>query len=84
MIIQAKSGTGKTLTFTLVALELVDISIKAVQVLILTPTREIALQIADVITSVGTYMKGIFELYYSLLILVFLFKRILLVRTNIY
>lgn len=45
---QARTGSGKTLAFAIPATELVDPSIKAVQVLVLTPTRELATQVADV------------------------------------
>src|SRR5215204_3066666 len=41
---QARTGSGKTLAFGIPAMELVDPSIKAVQVLVLTPTRELATQ----------------------------------------
>ena len=46
---QSQTGTGKTAAFALPALELVDPSSKAVQVLILTPTRELAQQVGDAI-----------------------------------
>ena len=46
---QSQTGTGKTAAFSLPALELVDPSIKDVQVLILTPTRELAQQVGDAI-----------------------------------
>lgn len=55
---RAKSGTGKTLVFASIALEMVDMEVNNVQVLILAPTREIALQITEVITSVGSEIKG--------------------------
>jgi ATP-dependent RNA helicase DeaD len=45
---QARTGSGKTLAFGIPAMELVDPSLKAVQVLVLTPTRELATQVADV------------------------------------
>jgi ATP-dependent RNA helicase DeaD len=45
---QARTGSGKTLAFGIPAMELIDPSIKAVQVLVLTPTRELATQVADV------------------------------------
>ncbi|MGD1822864.1 MAG: DEAD/DEAH box helicase, partial [Pleomorphochaeta sp.] len=48
---QAQTGTGKTAAFGLPILEIVDPSIRAVQALILTPTRELAIQVADEITS---------------------------------
>ncbi|OMJ89677.1 hypothetical protein SteCoe_8129 [Stentor coeruleus] len=47
LIVQAKNGTGKTLAFSLVALETVDPNDKGVQVLVLTATHEIANQICD-------------------------------------
>lgn len=47
---QARTGSGKTLAFAVPAVELVDPSIKAVQVLVLTPTRELATQVAEVFT----------------------------------
>lgn len=59
LIVQAKSGTGKTLVFTVTALESININLKRVQAIIIAPTREIAIQIADVIRSVGSAMKGL-------------------------
>jgi translation initiation factor 4A len=54
---QAKSGTGKTGTFTIGALSHVDTNNKATQVLILAHTHELAEQISKVVSSIGTYMK---------------------------
>jgi len=45
VIAQAHTGTGKTLAFLLPILERVDPNLPAVQALILTPTRELAIQI---------------------------------------
>lgn len=45
MIAQAQTGTGKTLAFLLPILEKADSRVEHVQALILTPTRELALQI---------------------------------------
>ncbi|XP_017754995.1 PREDICTED: uncharacterized protein LOC108547119 [Eufriesea mexicana] len=59
LIIRAKSGTGKTLVFCIISLEMINIDISSVQVLILAPTREIAVQIAQVFSSVGCEMKGL-------------------------
>ncbi|KAF6202523.1 hypothetical protein GE061_002919 [Apolygus lucorum] len=59
LIVQAKSGTGKTLVFTLVALETINMDIKRTQVLVAAPTREIAVQIADVIETVGKCFQGL-------------------------
>ncbi|XP_014290252.1 probable ATP-dependent RNA helicase DDX20 [Halyomorpha halys] len=59
LIVQAKSGTGKTLVFAITALESISLNIHRVQVIILAPTREIALQIADVIKCIGSCLKGL-------------------------
>jgi ATP-dependent RNA helicase DeaD len=48
---QAQTGTGKTAAFSLPILERVDPKSKAVQALILTPTRELALQVSQSIQS---------------------------------
>jgi ATP-dependent RNA helicase DeaD len=45
LIAQAQTGTGKTLAFLLPILERIDVHRPAVQALILTPTRELAIQI---------------------------------------
>jgi len=47
-IAQAQSGTGKTATFAIGCLELIDTNINEVQALVLAPTRELAQQIAMV------------------------------------
>ena len=44
LIVQSKSGTGKTLVYVVTALNMIDTSVSAVQAVILTPTREIAVQ----------------------------------------
>lgn len=48
VLAQAQSGTGKTGTFCIGSMARIDLSIKAPQVLVLTPTRELAEQIRDV------------------------------------
>lgn len=48
VLAQAQSGTGKTGTFCIGSMARIDLSIKAPQVLILTPTRELAQQIDTV------------------------------------
>ena len=48
---QAQTGTGKTAAFALPILETVDEEKKSVQALILTPTRELALQVSEEINS---------------------------------
>ena len=46
---QARTGSGKTLAFSIPLVERLDPSVNAVQALILTPTRELAVQIGSVI-----------------------------------
>lgn len=58
LIVKSKSGTGKTLIFTIIALENIDITKEAVQVLIVVPAREIAVQITDVIKQIGCFIEG--------------------------
>ena len=48
IIVQAQTGTGKTLAFLLPILEKIKVGTPAVQALIITPTRELALQITAV------------------------------------
>ncbi|XP_039551685.1 probable ATP-dependent RNA helicase DDX20 isoform X1 [Passer montanus] len=59
LIVQAKSGTGKTCVFATIALDAVLLDSPATQILILAPTREIAVQIHAVITTIGTQMEGL-------------------------
>lgn len=49
VIAQARTGSGKTLAFVIPAIELVDPALPVVQVLVLTPTRELAVQIDQVL-----------------------------------
>lgn len=58
LIVKSKSGTGKTLIFTIIALENVDVKSEAVQALIVAPAREIAVQIQDVISQLGNFIEG--------------------------
>ncbi|CAG8525020.1 10517_t:CDS:10 [Cetraspora pellucida] len=59
VIAQAKSGTGKTIVFGVIALEMLNLSNTKPQVLILAPTREIAVQTKEVISNIGRYMVGL-------------------------
>jgi len=54
---QAQSGTGKTATFVIGALQKVDTQDRNCQALILAPTRELAQQIHKVALALGDYMK---------------------------
>ncbi|XP_044270826.1 probable ATP-dependent RNA helicase DDX20 [Tribolium madens] len=59
LIVKSKSGTGKTLVFSIIALETVNPAKDHLQVLILVPTREIAVQIEDVLRNVGCHINGL-------------------------
>ncbi|XP_068917895.1 probable ATP-dependent RNA helicase DDX20 isoform X2 [Tenebrio molitor] len=59
LIVKSKAGTGKTLVFSIIALETVNVSREQLQVLILAPTREIAVQIQDVLRNVGRHIDGL-------------------------
>jgi len=50
---QSRTGSGKTIAFGLPLLERIDLRQRQTQALILTPTRELATQIADVLQSVA-------------------------------
>jgi len=54
---QAQSGTGKTATFTIGALQRIDYGNRECQALILAPTRELAQQIQKVVLALGDYLK---------------------------
>lgn len=56
-IAQAQSGTGKTATFVISTLQIIDLRNRDCQVLILAPTRELAQQIHKVAINLGNYMK---------------------------
>ncbi len=56
ILAQSQSGTGKTGAFTIGALSVVDTTIKAPQVLVLCPTRELSQQTERVATAIGSYM----------------------------
>ena len=54
----AQTGTGKTAAFALPILEKIDLSLNAPQALILTPTRELALQVSESFQSYAVYLKN--------------------------
>ena len=54
---QAQSGTGKTATFSIGMLQLIDEKVPRTQALILSHTRELSLQILNVIQSLSKYMN---------------------------
>ena len=58
-IVQAQSGTGKTATFSIAALQSLDRSRRQLQVLMMAPTRELSMQICEVVRRLGEYVKGL-------------------------
>lgn len=59
VIAQAQSGTGKTGAFSVGAISNVDTSKNITQVIILTPTRELTLQVYDVIAKLSEFITDI-------------------------
>jgi ATP-dependent RNA helicase DeaD len=55
---QAQTGTGKTAAFALPILSNLDDNAKGVQVLVLTPTRELAIQVAEAFQTYARHIKG--------------------------
>lgn len=60
VIAQAQSGSGKTGTFSVSALEKVDTTLDETQVLIIAPTRELSNQIYSVLTTIGNKIDGLY------------------------
>uniref|UniRef100_A0A0K0CX66 RNA helicase n=1 Tax=Angiostrongylus cantonensis TaxID=6313 RepID=A0A0K0CX66_ANGCA len=59
MLVQAKSGTGKTLVFSILAVENLNLQSSEVQKMIIAPTREIATQIKDTIKMIAHFKTRI-------------------------
>lgn len=59
IIAQAQSGTGKTGAFTVGAISNVDTNKNLTQAIILTPTRELTLQVFNVIKDLGEFVKNL-------------------------
>ncbi|MFL6568095.1 MAG: DEAD/DEAH box helicase, partial [Chthoniobacterales bacterium] len=59
---QSQTGSGKTAAFGIPAIQLVDAELRAPQVLILCPTRELALQVAEEIAKLALFKRGVREL----------------------
>jgi ATP-dependent RNA helicase DeaD len=56
---QAQTGTGKTAAFALPLLQRIDLSQRCPQVLVLTPTRELAIQVAEAFEKYASDMRGL-------------------------
>ncbi len=55
----SSTGSGKTVAFAIPAIEKVDPKIRAVQVLILCPTRELAVQVAEETGKIALFKRGV-------------------------
>lgn len=58
MVGQAQTGTGKTAAFAIPLLQRLNPELERPQALVLTPTRELALQVADEIAKIGKHMRA--------------------------
>ena len=58
VIAQAQSGTGKTATFTIGSISRLNLSLVGTQILVLAPTRELAIQITAVFNGIGSYIPN--------------------------
>ena len=58
LIGQAQTGTGKTAAFSLPLLSRLDLDSKDTQILVLAPTRELAIQVAEAMQSYARHLKG--------------------------
>ncbi|GAA5218043.1 DEAD/DEAH box helicase [Corallincola platygyrae] len=56
---EAQTGTGKTAAFGLPALAHIDLNIRQPQLMVLAPTRELAIQVAEALESFGKRMRGL-------------------------
>jgi ATP-dependent RNA helicase DeaD len=59
---QSQTGSGKTAAFALPAIERVNVGLRAPQVLILCPTRELAVQVAEEVAKLAAFKKGVREI----------------------
>jgi len=58
LVAQAQTGTGKTAAFALPVLSHIDIAVKTPQALVITPTRELAIQVAEAFQTYAKFLKG--------------------------
>jgi ATP-dependent RNA helicase DeaD len=59
---QSQTGSGKTAAFALPAIEAVDVRLRAPQILILCPTRELAVQVAEEVAKLASFKRGVREI----------------------
>ena len=59
---QSQTGSGKTAAFAIPAIELVNGDLRKAQVLIMCPTRELAVQVAEEVAKLALFKRGVREL----------------------
>ncbi len=59
MVGQSSTGSGKTVAFAIPAVEKVDPRVRSPQVLVLCPTRELAVQVAEEVAKVAQFKRGV-------------------------
>jgi len=59
LVVTSQTGTGKTASFGFPIIEKTDVSKSNIQHLVLCPTRELCLQVADDISTYAKFLKGI-------------------------
>merc|ERR1719163_2316514 len=65
VIAQSQSGTGKTSLIGISALQTLDTKLRSCQVLVLSPTRELAAQIEKTVKAIGDYMSVVTHACYG-------------------
>jgi ATP-dependent RNA helicase DeaD len=58
-LVQAPTGTGKTCAFGIPAIENIDAGLRKIQMVVLCPTRELALQTSGVLRGLTAYIQGV-------------------------
>jgi ATP-dependent RNA helicase DeaD len=56
---QAQTGTGKTCAFGIPAIEMLDMEMEGIQVLVLCPTRELAIQTSEELKNVSKHKRNV-------------------------
>lgn len=54
---QAQTGTGKTAAFGIPMIEKIDMNVSHIQAIVVTPTRELAMQVAEELNKIGQFKR---------------------------
>src|SRR5665647_407822 len=55
LIVKSQTGSGKTVAFAIPLCQKIDVELESPQVLVLTPTRELTVQVKEDMTDIGKY-----------------------------